>query len=213
MKRPLHILLLILMLTPFGAGAEFFCRKYNFAPSESALENHISNVQQDESGFMWFATWNGLVRFDGFNFHAFQPILSSDGTIFSNRIYNIRVASNGDIWCVSSDNLLFRFSRTDMRFHNLHTLIPDIAGKKVKVITPLRNGCTWITFRDNTAMRINDTVTVADHIILTPDHESLSGCRRINGIVLTDTGEEWILTDTKATNLTRGYAVTGNYTT
>lgn len=200
------------MLTPLGADAEFFCRRYNFAPSESALENHISNVQQDGSGFMWFATWNGLVRFDGFNFHAFQPILCSDGTIFSNRIYNIRVTSTGDIWCVSSDNLLFLFSRSDMRFLNIHSLIPDIAGKKVKVITPLRNGSTWITFRDNTAMRMNDASPDTGYSIFPSDHEALSDSRRINGIVLTDIGDEWILTDRKATNLTMGYAIPGNYT-
>lgn len=207
-----RVLLIILMwLVPAGAGAEFFCSKYNFAANESALENHISNVQQDASGFLWFATWNGLVRYDGYNFHAFQPILSSDGTILSNRIYNIRVASTGDLWCVSSDNLLFLFSRRDMRFVNLHSLLPEIADKKVKVITPLRNGSTWITFRDNTAMRLADASPLTDYRLFTPTDSALSGSNRINGAVLTDSSEEWLLTDIKANNLTRGYAVDGNF--
>lgn len=193
-------------LVPYGAGAEFFCRKYNFATGESALENHISNVQQDGSGFLWFATWNGLVRYDGYNFHAFQPILSSDGEIFSNRIYNIRVASTGDIWCVSSDNLLFLFSRRDMKFLNFHSLIPEISDKKVKVITPLRNGITWITFRDNTALRIDDASPATSYRLYEP-----TDTERINGIVLTDSGEEWLLTDKKASNLSRGYDVDGNF--
>ncbi|MDE6484363.1 MAG: helix-turn-helix domain-containing protein [Duncaniella sp.] len=205
------LLILILWLVPSGAAAEFFCRKYNFATGESALENHISNVQQDESGFLWFATWNGLVRYDGYNFHAFQPILSSDGQILSNRIYNIRVASTGDLWCVSSDNLLFLFSRRDMRFLNLHALIPEIADKRVRVITPLRNGATWITFRDETALRLDDASPVGSYRLLDHDDKALDGSRRINGVVLTDCGEEWLLTDLMANNLSRGYSVAGNF--
>ena len=205
------LLILILWLVPSGAAAEFFCRKYNFAASESALENHISNVQQDASGFLWFATWNGLVRYDGYNFHAFQPILSSDGQILSNRIYNIRVASTGDLWCVSSDNLLFLFSRRDQRFLNLHSLIPEISDKKVRVITPLRNGTTWITFRDETAVRLDDASPVESRRLLGHNDKALDGSRRINGVVLTDRGEEWLLTDRMANNLSRGYSVEGNF--
>lgn len=208
---PKIFLIFIFALLPLAANADLFCRKYNFAPDESALENHISNVQQDSSGFMWFATWNGLVRFDGYNFHVFQPILNSDGSIFSNRIYNIRIASTGDIWNVSSDNRLYLFNRKTMEFKNLHSLIPEISEKKVKVITPLKSGVTWITFKDFTAIRLDDSRPTKNYRLFDKNSVELSGSTSINSISRTDIGEEWILTDRKAVNLTKGFSINGNF--
>ncbi len=205
------LIILITAVISLVAHADFFCRKRNFAANESALEGHISNVQQDSVGFLWFATWNGLVRYDGYNFHAFQPILFSDGNIYSNRIYNIRISSSGDIWCVSSDNNLYLFNRATMKFQNLHKLIPEISEKKVKVITPMKNGATWIVFKDFTALRLNDDNPLDDYIFIgNADNVSKSN-PRINSISRTDIGDEWFLTDTKALNITRGYSVAGNY--
>jgi ligand-binding sensor domain-containing protein len=84
-KRLLAIFLLT-AATAASAYASFFCRVRNFAADNGLLQAHISNAQQDKTGFVWFATWNGLVRFDGYAFNTFKPILQSGGTIFSNRI-------------------------------------------------------------------------------------------------------------------------------
>lgn len=208
---PRVLIILITAVISFAAHADFFCMKQNFAANESALEGHISNVQQDSVGFLWFATWNGLVRFDGYNFHVFQPILFSDGNIDSNRIYNIRISSSGDIWCVSSDNCLYLFDRDSMKFQNLHKRIPEISDKKVKVITPMKNGVTWIVFKDFTALRLNDNAPLDGYRFIGDADNVTKSNPRINSISRTDIGDEWFIADNKARNITRGYSVTGMY--
>ncbi|MDE7136557.1 MAG: hypothetical protein K2N91_07980 [Muribaculaceae bacterium] len=168
-------------------------------------------MQQDSVGFLWFATWNGLVRFDGLNFHVFQPILFSDGSIDSNRIYNIRISSSGDIWCVSSDNCLYLFDRDSMKFQNLHKLIPEISDKKVKVITPMKNGVTWILFKDFTALRLNDKAPLDGYRFIGDADNVAKSNPRINSISRTDIGDEWFLTESKAINISRDYSVAGKY--
>jgi ligand-binding sensor domain-containing protein len=62
---------LLLCLIAISTHASFFCRMHDYAFGNGLLQSHISNAQQDASGFMWFATWNGIVRFDGHTFNTF----------------------------------------------------------------------------------------------------------------------------------------------
>lgn len=114
----LRLLTIILAITfPHAkCGAEFFCRINNFSTDNGLVQARLSNAVIDRMGFLWFATWNGLVRFDGYSFFTFKPILNSDGTIFSNRIYNLKANSAGNIWCISSNNKLNCFNTTTNRF-------------------------------------------------------------------------------------------------
>lgn len=174
-------------------------------------QSHISNLQQDGNGFLWFATWNGLIRYDGHTTHCFKPIQCSEGTIDSNRIYNIKISTTGDIWCVSSDNRLFFFSPDSFTFTNLSSAISQLDGRKVKTLTPLKNGYTWVTMRDGTCARLNDTVPLSDiRYYLSPDN-LVDGARTITAISLAENGDEWVLTDSGAFNYTSGIIFPGRY--
>jgi len=39
---------------------------------EGLAQNTVDCIFQDSYGFMWFGTWNGLCRFDGYNFGTFK---------------------------------------------------------------------------------------------------------------------------------------------
>ena len=77
----------IIIFANVGA-TDFFCRIHDLAEANGLLEAHMSNAVQDKKGFMWLATWNGLVRYDGYSYYTFKPVQSSIGTIASNRIFN-----------------------------------------------------------------------------------------------------------------------------
>lgn len=187
------------------------CRRHDFSATSHALQSHISNVQQDSSGFMWFATWNGLVRFDGYNFHTFQPVTLSDGTLVSNRIYNLRVGATGNIWCLSSDNRLFMFDRSRMRFVNLQDFTPELSELKTRNMVSLQNGHTWVTFRDGTSVRMNDATPTEDYRIFHMGEGLLKGCRNYRRITLTDAGDEWVITDAAAVCITRPTRLDGTF--
>ena len=50
---------------------------------------HLTRILQDARGYLWFATWNGLNRFDGYEFAVFksQP---GDG---NNEVYYLKDAT------------------------------------------------------------------------------------------------------------------------
>lgn len=40
--------------------------------NEGLAQNTVDCIFQDSKGFMWFGTWNGLCRYDGYTFKTFQ---------------------------------------------------------------------------------------------------------------------------------------------
>lgn len=194
---------LLLCLIAISTHASFFCRMHDYAFGNGLLQSHISNAQQDASGFMWFATWNGIVRFDGHTFNTFKPILLSNGTIFSNRIYNIKQNASGNLWCISSDNRLFLFDRQSNTFTDILQQIPLTRKKKVKVLTPLAKGITWVTFRDFSCLRLHDSDYRRGYLFWASGSPSLLGSKKILDIVQDEGGDEWVLTDKGVVSPTR----------
>ena len=50
---------------------ELYLKKYSvtYFSSQNGVEDGLVNdIIQDHKGLLWFATWNGLYRFDGYNF-------------------------------------------------------------------------------------------------------------------------------------------------
>ena len=96
MQRPLFISLFMycLSLCPIVAQDSIV---YDI---RSGLEHWIvSDVLQDRQGFMWFATWNGLNRFDGYEFVQIK-VKPGDGTnIRSEVIREARMDEEGNIVC------------------------------------------------------------------------------------------------------------------
>ena len=208
----LYLLLCIaVMCQPIIARDEpYIGRCHELAGIAAQLgRSHVSNIQQDSDGFIWFATWNGLVRYDGYSAYTFKPISCSDGTIDSDRIYNIKLSRSGDIWCVSSDNRLFSFSPTDMSFRNLSSAVPDFNGRKVKTLTPLKNGYTWVSFRDGSYARINDSSPLSDVRLYQRPDELVPGAASITAITLTEDDNEWVLTDAGVLNYDSGKIIPG----
>lgn len=60
--------------------------------------NHVSNMLQDRLGFLWFATDDGLNRFDGYEFKVFRNNPSDKTSISDNATFAITEDDSGRIW-------------------------------------------------------------------------------------------------------------------
>lgn len=189
------LLAFLLLVAIRSAAIDFFCRIHDFASANGLLEAHMSNAVQDEDGFMWFATWNGLVRYDGYNYNTFKPVQNSCGTISSNRIFNIKKTRNGNLWCLSSDNNLYLFDAKESSFINMHAKLPAIREKKVKKISLMKKGVTWIVFKDNSCLRLVDNSPFQGCILMNAGSRMLGMSKEIYGVAQDSIGREWILTD------------------
>lgn len=212
MRATVAIYIFILLRFAMPALAEdFFCRISNLSSANGLLEAHMSNAVQDKDGFMWFATWNGLVRYDGYTYYTFKPVQCSDGRISSNRIFNIKRTSDGNLWCLSSDNRLYLFDMRRCIFVNMHERVSGMSGKNVKTLTPLKKGVTWVTFRDNSCFRIVDKRPFANPLYLKACDRRLCSSRTVRAVAQDSLGREWVLADRAARCVSSGLVVKGDF--
>ena len=64
---------------------------------EGLPQSFVSGLQQDQTGFVWIGTRNGLARYDGLNFKVFQHKSSDTSSLASDLIINIK-GFNNSIW-------------------------------------------------------------------------------------------------------------------
>ena len=99
--------------------AQPVCDVTKYDEADGVSSAHITQLLQDEQGFMWFATWNGLCRYDGYDFQTFKPQVGDGCHMTTDRIRNINLLPKGRILCqVDEDYYLFDLS--DYRFRDLN---------------------------------------------------------------------------------------------
>ena len=94
--------------------------------SHYQVENGLSNNSvecsiQDDDGFLWFGTINGLNRFDGYTFKTFYYDPGDTTSIGSNFIRCLYNDSRGVIW-VGTNKGVYTFDKIGEKFHLVRAL-------------------------------------------------------------------------------------------
>ena len=65
---------------------------------EGFNQNTVNAIEQDKYGFLWYATPNGLIRYDGYEFKTFTTQSKTKGAISSNNITYLFNDKDGILW-------------------------------------------------------------------------------------------------------------------
>lgn len=108
------IYLLLVLLFPFGASADRL--HFNNISTESGLSNKmVLGVVQDNSGYIWLATAEGLNRYDGESFKVFRHIPGEEKSLGSSWINAVNVLRDGTV-LAATEMGLSRYDREMERF-------------------------------------------------------------------------------------------------
>lgn len=97
--------------SPAPAPATSYFRVVDMA--SGLPDNSINYIAEDNYGFLWVATWNGLARFDGKNIEIYRNT-GSPGSLSNNMVRCLYPTPDG-LW-VGTDQGLDFFSFADSRF-------------------------------------------------------------------------------------------------
>lgn len=93
------ILLLLLVVTQVPLFAQNTPLRFQHLTVEDGLpQNTIQGIAQDKYGFMWFGTWNGLCKYNGYTFTTYQKDAKRKNSIPDNRIHMLFKDSSQHIW-------------------------------------------------------------------------------------------------------------------
>jgi len=88
-------------------------------------ENSCYAIHEDQSGFMWFGTLNGLVRHDGIQFDIFQPDPEDSTSIGGREISALAEDQEGNLWVGTFQSGLFRFDPKTQKFESFSDRLPS----------------------------------------------------------------------------------------
>lgn len=87
---------------------------------EQGLSNNaVTSIFQDKYGFMWFGTYEGLNRYDGYSFTVFRNRPNDTTSLINNWIVNMVQDKQGDIW-VGTKQGISVYSNSTGRFSAIY---------------------------------------------------------------------------------------------
>jgi signal transduction histidine kinase/ligand-binding sensor domain-containing protein/DNA-binding response OmpR family regulator len=95
MKKALIGFLLLLSL---GANAQKQTRYERLSTASGLSQSSVYKIIQDKKGFLWFATGDGLNRYDGHNFKIYRNDPSDPKTLSGSEIFTVAEDDLGNLW-------------------------------------------------------------------------------------------------------------------
>lgn len=87
--------------------------------NEGLLQHDISSISQDRYGFIWIATYDGLLRYDGYTFKTFRFDDNNPNSISDNRILSIYMDSSQNLWIGTEGGGLNLYNYEKEEFTNI----------------------------------------------------------------------------------------------
>lgn len=114
--------------------------RFEHITSDQGLPNNTAiRIMQDQKGYIWVGTYNGLCKFDGYNFTTYQFDPDDTSSIGGNVIRFFWETQDGKIWVLAKGSGTFIFDRTTEKFTQLSPV-----GK-----VPLDLNCTVSLIEDD----------------------------------------------------------------
>ena len=133
------------LCTMFCAGvlANDFPYRFEYITTDDGLsQNTVDHIFRDSRGFMWFATWNGLCRFDGYEFRNFKAENHSN-SLPDNFVQTITEDARGLLWIGTAKGMAI-FDLSLDRFCQVKGLSPEIAHSSVTTLHGHASGEMWM---------------------------------------------------------------------
>jgi signal transduction histidine kinase/ligand-binding sensor domain-containing protein len=132
-------------------------------------QSTVNSIIQDKEGFLWFATYDGINRYDGYNFKIFRNISNDENSLSYNGTENLYLDKSGYIWVVNNGKEgLDRFDPKTEKFTKFKYSATDsasISSNEINCVFEDKKGNIWIA--TNNALNLLLTKSGKGKIIYT----------------------------------------------
>lgn len=152
MKRSISVLLAGLLLLTQNVVAEETHEQYalqHYDEHNGLAQRWATQIIQGDDGYIWVSTWNGLDRFDGYEFVNFKSTDKGGYGLPTDRISDMWKLKSGDLLCLV-DYKLFVFNTRNYQFTNI---LEQLEKKNhtqylIKYAYPQKDGTIWVICQD-----------------------------------------------------------------
>lgn len=160
----------LVALALFVLGSAVFAGQneisFDFFSQEDGLPNNqIQTIYQDQKGWMWFGTSQGLSRFDGYEFVNFLPSETDSLSLRGTLVRVVCEDRKGNLLVGTENGGLNVFDRALNVFHHPYENDPAFKGKEVSVNTIQEDAAGNLWLGTNTNILRIDTLGVVTPVL------------------------------------------------
>lgn len=151
--------------------------------------NRINGIDEDRAGYLWIATSDGLVRYDGVGFHVWR----AEQGLRDNFVWSVHVDARNRVWFGTHQSGLGVFDAQRRQFrHYGRDNTPAMASDDVWSVASTPDGAIWFGTADAGLYRLAaDAKTIARFMPRTGDPRSLPHAS-VGQLVVAKDGTLWI---------------------
>jgi diguanylate cyclase (GGDEF)-like protein/PAS domain S-box-containing protein len=98
----------LILLVTFTLGLDALATNnifVNYSKANGLVQNTVTDIVEDQQGFIWFSTFEGLSRFDGYEFKNYQTTTSKKHSLPAGYIKTLLIDSNNNLWVATLNGL------------------------------------------------------------------------------------------------------------
>lgn len=157
LKLP-YFLVILISLCEFAFSQDNTIRFSQLSIKDGLSQSSVNKVIQDSKGYMWFATQDGLNKFDGHRFTVYKNDPLDSSSISDNFIHTIFEDKNGNLWLGTDQGLNF-FDREKQQFTSFTASQKkgSLSNNSIFGITRDQKGKLWVATGEGGLNRL-DTI-------------------------------------------------------
>ncbi|TAH41799.1 MAG: histidine kinase [Bacteroidetes bacterium] len=195
MKKQLVLFLLSLIFfsTLYGQGLNSNLRFGRLSVDKGLSQSKVYCSYQDNQGFMWFGTEDGLNKYDGYSFEVYKHNPTDEKAISNNIIRCIFEDSKNNL-LIGTDNGLNIYQRSNGSFKRYQNRPGDnnsISDNIISSVCEDKNGIIWV----GTSKGLNSFDISSEKFSLAPSQLSMPGTLSspaISSLLLDKNGTLWV---------------------
>lgn len=142
----LLITLLSVFLLPLRSSAQSLPLRFEHLTVNQGLSNPIVHAMlQDSHGYLWFATDNGLNKYNGYTITTYQRIPSDTTSLVGNVIYQLMEDKEGYIWLGMGGQGICRFDPRTETFTGYGPTYHTLSEGTIYTMGEDREGYIWVS--------------------------------------------------------------------
>ncbi len=155
----------------------------------------IESIVQDRKGFLWFATEDGLNRYDGYGFTVYRYQAGNPRSLSYNDVKTIHEDRAGLLWVGTFEGGLNRFdpaTETFTRYRNVPSDPDSLSANTVRAVLEDRAGNLWIGTQGGGLDRLDRATGKFAHLRFDPRDASSLPHDDVRAILEDRNGALWI---------------------
>lgn len=197
LKKACFFCLLFMLMPVHGTEIAQNVRFRHLSVDDGLSQESVYQILQDKYGFVWFATSEGLNRYDGNEFITYMHDPKKENSLSQDWIWSLHQSTDGQLW-VGTDggglNLLQKDGRTFEHFKHDPLDSSTISGNKVRTITEDNKGDLWIG-TESGLNKFNISSKTFERFINDENNPTSLSHNKIRSIIQEQHGSLWIGTD------------------